>query len=102
LQAEKWCSRQDSHLHWRRSRRRVSAVGLREQWKWILQPVLPRQEFFTKEIRRLLRGGKWSQSRVLPSAELAYETGLSAGSIAKWSPHSELHRADSLTERTHR
>jgi hypothetical protein len=25
---------------------------------------------------------KWSQSRVLPSAELAYETGLSAGSIA--------------------
>ena len=26
-------------------------VGLREQMKWILQPVLPRQEFFTKEIR---------------------------------------------------
>src|SRR2546429_7460265 len=26
----KWCSRQDSHLHWRRSRRRVSSVGLRE------------------------------------------------------------------------
>ena len=25
---------------------------------------------------------KWSQSRVLPSAQLAYETGLSAGSIA--------------------
>jgi hypothetical protein len=25
---------------------------------------------------------KWSQSRVLPSAEPAYETGLSAGSIA--------------------
>ncbi len=25
---------------------------------WILQPVLPRQEFFTKEIRSLLRGGK--------------------------------------------
>lgn len=51
---------------------------------------------------------EWSQSRVLPSAELAYETGLSAGSIAVhadgeiWSPHSELHRADSLTERTHR
>jgi hypothetical protein len=48
---------------------------------------------------------KWSQSRVLPSAELAYETGLSAGPIAmlahghlgtpptKWSPHPELHRA---------
>jgi len=25
--------------------------------EWSLQPVLPRQEFFTKEIRRLLRGG---------------------------------------------
>ena len=44
--------------------------------------MLLRQGFFTKEIRRLLHGGKWSQSRVLPSAELAYETGLSAGSIA--------------------
>jgi len=41
-----------------------------------------RQNRFTKAIRRLLRGGKWSQSRVLPSAKLAYETGLSAGSIA--------------------
>src|SRR5690348_16641252 len=29
---------------------------------WILQPVLPRQEFFTKEIRRLLRGGKDGRS----------------------------------------
>ena len=38
-------------------------------------------------------GEGWSQSRVLPSAELAYETGLSAGSIAKWIPHPELHRA---------
>jgi len=27
----KWCSRQGLHLHWRRSRRRVSAVGLRER-----------------------------------------------------------------------
>src|SRR5213594_806816 len=54
----KWCSRQDSHLHWRRSRRRVSSVGLRERRKWILQSVLPRHDFFTKEIRRLLHGGK--------------------------------------------
>jgi hypothetical protein len=56
---------------------------------------------------------KWSQSRVLPSAELAYETGLSAGSIAmlahghlgtqpqNWSPHPELHWVDSPTERAH-
>ena len=32
------------------------------------------------------RPKKWSQSRVLPSAELAYETGLSAGSIAEPPP----------------
>jgi hypothetical protein len=25
--------------------------------KWSLQPVLPRQSFFTKEVRRLPRGG---------------------------------------------
>ena len=49
----------------------------------------------------------WSQSRVLPSAELAYETGLSAGSIAvwahgqKWSPHPELHWVGSPTKRVH-
>jgi len=45
--------------------------------------VLLRQDRFTKAICRLLHGGEnWSQSRVLPSAELTYETGLSAGSIA--------------------
>ena len=53
----KRCSRQDSHLHWRRSRRRVSAVGLRERTKWVLQPVLIRRDCFTKAICRLLRGG---------------------------------------------
>src|SRR5205809_6180649 len=53
----KWCSRQDSHPHWRRSRRRVSAVGLRERTKWVLQPVLIRRDCFTKAICRLLRGG---------------------------------------------
>src|ERR1051326_1663905 len=26
FETRRWCSRQDSHLHWRRSRRRVSAV----------------------------------------------------------------------------
>ncbi len=77
-------------------------VGLREQNEWSLQPVMLRQEFFTKEIRRLLRGGKWSQSRVLPSAELAYDACLSAGSIAKWSPHPELHQAHFRTEEAHR
>src|SRR5438477_12961946 len=50
---------------------------------WVLQPVLPRQEFFTKEIRRLLRGGtRWSQSPVPPRTQRAYETHLSTGSTA--------------------
>ena len=61
---------------------------------WSLQPVMLRQEFFTKEIRRLLHGGEngspsrsstsegWSQSPVLPWAQRAYETCLSAGSTA--------------------
>jgi hypothetical protein len=35
----------------------------------------------------------WSQSRVLPSAKLAYETGLSAGSIAKVIDVYTLHSA---------
>jgi hypothetical protein len=53
----KWCSRQDSHLHWRRSRRRVSAVGLRERNGWSLLPVPLRHDFLTKEAYGLLRGG---------------------------------------------
>jgi len=32
-------------------------IGLREQTEWSLQPVMLRQEFFTKEICRLLHGG---------------------------------------------
>jgi hypothetical protein len=37
----------------------------RTEFNWILQPVLPRQDRFTKTNRRLLRGGaKWSQSLV--------------------------------------
>jgi hypothetical protein len=84
--------------------------------------VLPRRDFLTKEACGCRKEAKWSQSRVLPSAQLAYETGLSAGSIAKtvsdlvkfelvswwattnsltrysatevkWIPHPELHRA---------
>ena len=46
------------HLHWRRSRRRASALGYASKMEWSLLPVLPRQEFFTKEIRRLLYGGE--------------------------------------------
>ena len=51
---------------------------------------------------------KWSQSPVLPWAQRAYETCLSAGSTAtlpdeeEWGPHPELHQAGLLTEQAHR
>ena len=78
----KWCSRQDSHLHWRRSQRRVSSVGLREQRQGGLPPVLPRRDFPTKEACGCRKEAKWSQSPVLPWTQRAYETCLSAGSTA--------------------
>ena len=60
--------------------------------------MLLRQNRFAKVIRpdASVHGGKvavrkHSQSRVLPSAKLAYETGLSAGSIAVKDP-AALHR----------
>jgi len=78
--------------------------------------VLLRQNRFTKAIRRLLHGGeKWSQSPVLHRTQRAYETHLSAGSIAvlahghigtwpswKWIPHPEFHQAGLFTEQMHR
>jgi hypothetical protein len=74
------------------------------QEKWWAATVLPRVLRFKRPLHHslMLAARKWSQSRVLPSAELAYETGLSAGSIAKWIPHPELHRAGLLTEQIHR
>src|SRR5436190_16657609 len=63
--------------------------------KWSLPPVLPRHDFFTKEIHRLLQGGinglpsqsseseGWSQSPVLPWAQRAYDARLKAGSTVK-------------------
>src|SRR5438876_676737 len=68
----KWCSRQDSHPHWRRSRRRVSSVGLRERTKWVLHLVLIRRDCFTKAICRLLRGGvEWPAEPRLNKRRLA-------------------------------
>jgi hypothetical protein len=58
-------------------------LGLREQNDWSLPPELPRQGFFTKEIRRLLQGGgNGKQSPVLPRAWRAYDACLSSGSTA--------------------
>jgi hypothetical protein len=53
---------------------------------WILQPVMLRQNRFTKAIRRLLHGGKWSQSPVPPRKQQAYETCVSTGSTAVTTP----------------
>ena len=57
------------------------------QKKWWAATVLPRVLRFKRPLHHslMLAARKWSQSRVLPSAELAYETCLSAGSIANWS-----------------
>ncbi len=104
----KWCSRQDSHLHWRRSRPRVSALGLSERTGWSLLPVPLRRDFLTKEACGLPQGG---EVVAIPSAALggrAHETCLSAGSTAtlpdekEWGPHPELHQAGLLTEQAHR
>jgi len=55
--------------------RRVSSVGLRELLAqgqdWSLQPVLLRQNRFTKAIRRLLYGGVLAvRKHAIPSAAL--------------------------------
>ena len=96
-------------------------IGTERQKKWWAATVLPRVLRFKRPLHHslMLAARKWSQSRVLPSAKLAYETGLSAGSIAvlahghqKWIPHPELHppppgsyggagRVGSPTERAH-
>jgi hypothetical protein len=66
------------------------------QKKWWAATVLPRVLRFKRPLHHSLmlaarkmacravarQSEGWSQSRVLPSAELVYETGLSAGSIA--------------------
>ena len=59
-------------------------AAAKRQKSWWAATVLPRVLRFKRPLHHslMLAARKWSQSRVLPSAELAYETGLSAGSIA--------------------
>ena len=124
---KKWWAREDLHLQGSQT---LDLRGLlfplnhspENYSNWSLLPVLPRHDCFTKEIHRLLQGGVnglpsrssesvgWSQSPVLPWAQRAYETCLSAGSTAvvvgarpqNWSPHPELHRAGFHTKEVHR
>src|SRR5215472_6590183 len=81
-----------------------------EAKKWWAATVLPRVLRFKRPLHHslMLAARESSQSRVLPSAELAYETGLSAGSIAvlahghqRMDPHANLHRVGSPTGREH-
>ena len=57
----KWWAREDLHLQGSQTldlRGLLFPLNHSPKFQnWILQSVLPRQEFFTKEIRRLLRGG---------------------------------------------
>ena len=78
----KWCSRRDSHLHWRRSQRRVSSVGLREQRIGASRRCCPGATFLQRKPAGCRKEAKWSQSPVLPWTQRAYETCLSAGSTA--------------------
>ena len=59
-------------------------AAAKRQKKWWAATVLPRVLRFKRPLHHslMLAARKWSQSRVLPSAELAYEIGLSAGSTA--------------------
>src|SRR5664280_3489465 len=58
----------------------------------------PGATFLQRKPAGCRKEAKWSQSPVLPWTQRAYETCLSAGSTAfelrKWSPHPELHRAE--------
>ena len=70
----------------------------------------PGATFLQRKTAGCRKEAKRSQSPVLPWAQQAYGTCLSAGSIAvlahghqwKWSPHPELHQAGLLTEQAHR
>ena len=68
----------------RSSYKEAPQAAAERQKKWWAATVLPRVLRFKRPLHHslMLAARKWSQSRVLPSAELAYETGLSAGSIA--------------------
>jgi hypothetical protein len=63
---EKWCSRRGLHLHWRRSRRRVSTVGLRERRK------------LGRWINGFLDGWEMEPPAGAAPAELLYKTSLRA------------------------
>jgi len=83
----KWCSRQDLHLHWRRSRRRASALGYASCWRSAtkMEPpagAAPAGLLYKRNPQAAAWRRKWSQSPVLPWTERAYETCLSAGSTA--------------------
>jgi hypothetical protein len=77
-----WCSRRDLHPHWRRSRRRASALGYVSKVNGASSRCCPGRIALQKESAGCCQEAKWSQSPVLPRTRRAYETHLSAGSTA--------------------
>ena len=69
-----------------------------EAKKWWAATVLPRVLRFKRPLHHslMLAARRWSQSPVLPWAERAYETCLSAGSTAmlpgEWRPQPDSHQ----------
>ena len=103
---KKWCSKPESHRQPQPSEGCALIIELQERKSGASRRCCPGATFLQRKPAGCRKEAKWSQSPVLPRTQPAYETHLSAGSTAvglwKWSPHPELHRADSLTERMHR
>ena len=111
----KWCSRQDSHPHWRRSRRRwwprANACWLdyASDGNGASSRCRPGAISLQKKFTGCCMEAKWSQSPVLPWAQRAYETCVSAGSTALNADGCQTGARtrnctglSSLTERAHR
>ena len=77
-----WCSRQDLHLHWRRSRRRVSALDYASKLNGASSRCCSGRISLQKKSAGCCMEAKWSQSLVLPRARPAYDACLNAGSTA--------------------
>ena len=113
-----WCSQSESHRQPQPSEGCALIIELQER----LAPrhhgagppngascrCCPGLTFLQRKPAGCRKEAKWSQSPVLPWAQRAYETCLSAGSTAtlpdeeEWGPHPELHQAGLLTEQMHR
>ena len=79
-------SRTAKHLHWRRSRRRASALGYASKRNGASSRGCTGKVSLQKKSAGCCMEAEWSQSPVPPRTMRAYETRLSAGSTAEPSP----------------